>query len=547
MREAVMAIPNSGNDEVGRHEWMTMGQRIKGACRGTAFEADGEELYREWSAQNINFDAADNDDKYRGFHADHAGWSALLREVAARNPNNAARLAFSAVPLTQADNDVIDALSAQARLAAGWVPEMNERYALVEGINGVVKLPGEGEPLTTQTLQQFRTFQDGLRKVPEGSNGRLIGVGSAWLAHGGAARYRRIGLWPEGSEPPEALNLFRGLAVKPNRSGSCVRIRSFIADVIASGDPRIGEYVLNWLAWKVQHPLEKPGTNLVLVGEQGTGKSTLGRLMCELFGSLHSKLITQTVHLLGQFTGHLEGVLFLQVDEALFGRDPRGSGQYKALTTEPEMTVEHKGQTPRQVRNHIAMIVTSNSLSAVPVEPGDRRSTVIEVSSARRQDTAYFDALWNEWQNGGAEAFLALLLDRDLTGFDPRIPLHTDAKAAVAAATADAPARFLEACMESGRLPGTMLQKDNSEPNWNQSRVRVWNRELYAAFVQWAKDNRTPYVPGPQEFWASIRRHLPGIDPRKVRPTGGKPANATWFPPLPKCRRILARVLGGDG
>jgi ABC-type glutathione transport system ATPase component len=50
----------------------------------------------------------------------------------------------------------------------------------------------------------------------------------------------------------------------------------------------VNEYVLNYAAWKVQNPTQRPGTALALVGSSGTGKSTFEDMMGDLFGAAHS-------------------------------------------------------------------------------------------------------------------------------------------------------------------------------------------------------------------------------------------------------------------
>ena len=39
------------------------------------------------------------------------------------------------------------------------------------------------------------------------------------------------------------------------------------------------EYVIKWLAWQYQRPLDKPHTGLYLFGAQGTGKSTIAHIL----------------------------------------------------------------------------------------------------------------------------------------------------------------------------------------------------------------------------------------------------------------------------
>lgn len=227
--------------------------------------------------------------------------------------------------------------------ARRWLAGMNREYALVEGVNGVVRLsPASGALVEILGFSEFRTYHNGRMKISSGDRGRPKGLGTAWLDHPAARRYRGMGMWPVGQEPAEALNLFHGLPVRSSRdtakggASGCQRVLDYLHEVISGGDAAVCAYVLDWLAWVVQNPLKKPGVNLVLIGRQGTGKGTLGKMLLDIFGPQYALHVTQGDHLLGRFSGHLEGVLFLFIDEAMFGRDPR-----TATVSARSDTIEH--------------------------------------------------------------------------------------------------------------------------------------------------------------------------------------------------------------
>ena len=89
---------------------------------------------------------------------------------------------------------------------------MNERFAIVEDINGVVEFrPGNGSLFEVRRFQHFREVHNGRRKISTGGKGAPKGLASAWLDHPQARRYRMLGMWMPGSEPAGALNLFTGI------------------------------------------------------------------------------------------------------------------------------------------------------------------------------------------------------------------------------------------------------------------------------------------------------------------------------------------------
>jgi len=90
--------------------------------------------------------------------------------------------------------------------------------------------------------------------------------------------YAQIGYWPGGYDcPAKAYNLFRGWGIQPV-SGDCSIIEDHILHVVAGGDQKKADFILDWCAHMVQRPWEKPGVALVLRGKKGTGKTLLTQL-----------------------------------------------------------------------------------------------------------------------------------------------------------------------------------------------------------------------------------------------------------------------------
>ena len=66
----------------------------------------------------------------------------------------------------------------------------------------------------------------------------------------------------------------------------------------------------------------------VFIGERGTGKGTLGKAMCRIFGQ-HARHVTSADHLTGHFNAHLRQCSFLFGDEAYA---PKDRGAQKACS-----------------------------------------------------------------------------------------------------------------------------------------------------------------------------------------------------------------------
>src|SRR5262249_19597172 len=137
------------------------------------------------------------------------------------------------------------------------------------------------------------------------------------------------------------LNLWRGWGIDP-KAGSWTLMKWHIREVLANGDPKTKEDILNWAAWAVQNPDKTAGVAVVGKGVKGCGRGVFFRAMKEWFGG-HALHISSVEHLTGRFSGHLRDVVYLFADEAYWPGDKQAEGVLKRLVTEPTLTIEQKG------------------------------------------------------------------------------------------------------------------------------------------------------------------------------------------------------------
>ncbi|MGN6486309.1 MAG: DUF5906 domain-containing protein [Devosia sp.] len=532
LADVMAALPNG--DHYGYGEWVSFAHMLRGASQGTEFEAETRELWLDWSAQ-WGAQQGRALEVWESIHEPKTGWDLLRHTLFTTNPAayDALNSRHARARFSHLNGSVADVL----RPIPDWVEDLNGRYATVTPINGVLDLDPRAHgdvPFGVMGYTHFRTHHDN-RSVDTGGKHK-VGAGTAWLRHPQRRSYTNLGMWLPGQEPTGALNLFDGLPMPkgPAPAGaSCSLILDFFLKVVSGGRDHVNEYVLNWFAWKLQHPLEKPGTNLILFGGQGTGKSTTGLFLLSMFGPRYSLHLTSDHQLLGNFNGHMEGKLVVLGDESLFGKNPALSGRYKALTTEDTMTIEHKGLTARQVANRMAFIFCSNSPTAVPVEGGDRRATVLRVEKRPGVDTAYFARLWAEWDNFGREAFMEFLLARDVTKFNPRVPLDTPEKLAMASSTADSFTLYWLERVQNPHRFGT---------DWDTKPTFIANPELEQDYREWCRAAQQRSASS-----AEIQERLDVLCPEahRHRRTTQPRVYGRMFPPADRCRELAEQALSG--
>jgi len=221
-------------------------------------------------------------------------------------------------------------------------------------------------------------------------------------------------------------NFFNGLAFEP-KAGSWGLIRKHIFEIICDGRKEVFDYLMNLWTFMFQKPNERSGIIVVMVSESGTGKNVIMQPIVDALRP-HSCMADSPDRIVGQFNDHLAQVICLVANEAVFGA--KYNDALKTIVTEPTLIVERKGIPIVEVNNCINLTILTNNKKAVPLDLFDRRMFFVDVSNKysdkrlasveyKATRTAYFDPLVDEIKNGGREAFIEHLVNRDISSFKP--------------------------------------------------------------------------------------------------------------------------------
>ena len=270
---------------------------------------------------------------------------------------------------------------------------------------------------------------------------------------------RKIVFKPGGTTEPNEFNLWRGFGVEPRRGWQKQRrLLRHIRQVICRRDKAKFKYLIHWLAWAVQNPDKHPGTIIVLKSRrQGTGKSTLGIVMLKIFGQ-HGAPIDDSDRLLGRFNDWVEPVSFILAEEILWAGDHKTADKLKSRTTSDTFQIERKNAGIWQISNRLHIIMTTNHDHAVGAGVGDRRFVVYDVSDERACDKTWFDPLYQNLNDGGADEFLYLLQNLKLGDWHPRQILKTAETAEQQRMSGDSVSQWSQACIEADAIVGANLK-----------------------------------------------------------------------------------------
>jgi hypothetical protein len=429
--------------------------------------------------------------------------------------------------------------------------ELNEKHAVIRNMSGkprvVTEVVDEALDRSLVVFSSFDDFQNmylNVGVVFERDDGKKSScpAGKWWLSHKMRRTYETLTFAPL-SERPDTYNLWRGYGVAP-RAGDCSLFLTHLKDNICSGNEEHFEYLMNWMARGVQKPGSQGEVAVVLRGSEGTGKGLFAKTYGSLFGR-HFLHVSDPKRIVGSFNAHLRDCVLLFADEAFYAGDKKHESILKTLITEETLMIEAKGIDVVSARNFIHMIMASNADWVVPVGQDARRFFVLDVSKNQMQNTDYFGAIVAQLKDGGREALLHLLLQRDISKFEVRTAPRTKALAIQREFTFDPVEEWWKDKLEQGEILTGV--------GWPE---KVEKDELFNNFYTYMqrlsitrRTNHTSLTRALKKFCGDLRPTRATIKRDVMYPDGSSSQKMVtvylWqLPSLAECRRRWDELMG---
>ena len=401
----------------------------------------------------------------------------------------------------------------------------NERYATVEveGDYCVIRLE-DGSVYSTTTFKESLAH---MTRRYEAEDWRLA---PDWLADPRRRRYP-LGFEFDPTSPPSfkfnpdddrrKYNLYRGFAVNPVE-GNISPFLDFTHDIVCNGDQKLFEYVMAWLANIVRCPGDKPGTALVLRGDQGIGKGFFASCLGAVLGD-HYVEVNDPVYLVGRFNHHLRDKLVVYADEGSFS-GKMASNKLKNIITSERVLIEQKFRTPYTVENYMRVIISGNHERLITASHDERRYCVMEVRPDRKNDPAYWKKMFHWRDNGGAAALLHYLQNHHIE-INLRLVPTTEALWDQKHQSLDDFDKWYFDCLQAGQLgPGRRWEE------WHPAE-ELRDSFLYHCGKTYNRSSAT-------QFGTLLKKRVPGATkPRQS--LGGRQPYGYRLPPLYECRRAF--------
>ena len=205
-------------------------------------------------------------------------------------------------------------------------------------------------------------------------------------------------------------------------------------------DPVEREYLLDWMAYKVQHPEHKINHGVLLGGAPGIGKDSVFEPFIYAIGgsSRENVALIKNEELNSQWGYSLMSeVLVINELRQADASDRRAlENRLKPLLAAPPelIPVNRKNLHPFDALNRLSVVAFSNERMAITLPSDDRRWYVLW-SDARPLRVDEARAIWAWYGSGGRAIVAGYLHARDVSSFAPGgTPPMTEAKAIMLAA-----------------------------------------------------------------------------------------------------------------
>ena len=194
------------------------------------------------------------------------------------------------------------------------------------------------------------------------------------------------------------------------------------------------EYLLNYIAMKIQRPNQKMDTALAFVRTiQGIGKSQWSKWIRILFDDRNCKVVSNLDNLFGSFNAHLRHSLWVFLEE-IKGKGAAWSeaSRLKDLISSDSQLWTKKHHETEEGGWYGSIVIFSNNSFGIRVETSDRRYVLFDTTARYRDDVAFHNLVAAQTMDVDymSSAF-AFFKDRDINNWNWRTIPKTKCRADV--------------------------------------------------------------------------------------------------------------------
>jgi hypothetical protein len=478
---------------------------------------------------------------------DEQDWPAVFDAIAASPPRSP--MPLRAILWEAKEQSKVRAEKANRSNSEGWEPSpelmAEANLADFESRHRAV-LRGEGLEVATQRRLEDGRYTIDIRsqkaaealyrsKKTFNYDGKPVKALNFWLDNQRLPVLHAI-FRPGQEVSPNEYNLFRGLSVQPKQGAGSYRLFRELLDRVCRENGDDSDFIWKLIAWRLQNLDALVPSALVLVGPEGSFKSTIADIIAELLAP-YSLTISDPGKFVGRFNAQLFGKLFVQLEEVSLGKDETLDSRMKHFVNGKMLDLEEKGQPAFSIENRLFIAITSNKRDVIRISPSSRRYAAYWVKDAFEGDeekrSAHWLAMRQELEGGGFEALMHDLLNIDLTDFNPRLAPRTPFFYELAGISSDRTPHIAwwQDVLESRDLPPAA----GKPADWS---APVPVDGLYRSYLNFCEANGAAAKARTLSMsaWArEMGKLIPGgLNKKRLAPSEGRKA-VYFFPPYEEC------------
>ncbi len=301
------------------------------------------------------------------------------------------------------------------------------------------------------------------------------------------------------------------------------------------------EWLINWLAWAVQHPASVPGTAVLVNGAQNSGKNTLYHIMREILGEGNCAKVEQH-QLESRFNSSWADKAFIFGDE-IFNKEAADiTDKLKSMITSAQVRIEAKGVNDGEVKNHAKLYFASNHLDPLKLDADDRRFSVFTrhepVSDEFKAFSRSLFTVENEFVPSfyrEVQAFAHYLLSLAVDEKRVKTPFNNISRRVLIKNNDSAHSLFFKHVDEHGidelieetakaarHYEGPEAINDTFGTDWDFDDRGVATTAIYKCYAHFAKTNGFRYTLPLNKFGGAAMGHTPPWPPTRPALSSGK-------------------------
>lgn len=164
---------------------------------------------------------------------------------------------------------------------------------------------------------------------------------------------------------------------------------NYVKHIICNDNEDIFYWVINWVSYIFKNPNGKTNSCIILIGQQGAGKNTFGKIICHLLGK-YGNDNSNLKNIASKNNSSILNKKLIICNEVEDKKD-KYSSRLKTLITEDKGDIDKKyANTETMESNVVNLMILSNSEIPINIEENDRRYLVIKVNNELANNSEYF-------------------------------------------------------------------------------------------------------------------------------------------------------------